>query len=596
MHWPTKKSLFIFSLSAAVIFIAIVPLLKSGWPYNHDLELYPVWLSEFDLGIKDGQFLPRWAPNVWVGYGSPLFSFNQPLFFYLAEAVHLVGFGLLISVKLTVILLTVLGYWFMYLFCRQFFGQRAALLSATLYLIFPYHLGLIYTRGALAEYLAMAILPLLFFAFYKIGRAFSWRYWFLSLLSVALLLLSHNISILLYLPIVALFVLFFTPRNWRNYLISLSAGLAGCLVSAWFWLPALVERQYLKLDNLYTGPYDFHRHFISAKNLFFANFWENRDTFFQISLIASLILILGLILALKNLKKKPRNAGLVGFFLSISLIGIIFTQSFSHVIWEKIGVLKYLQFPWRFLSLVDFGAAVIAGVIAWPEMQKLFSWISHKIFPRKNYNFTWTAAIITILALLFFSETLWPAKYLPAKPDSQYTPHQQIVDQLKNSVTLNTFAVKAAIFPRYNNLDKLEVRVNNIMYQIYESLRAGREYVYPAAEVISGQAIVNSADENSIRREFRISAESDSRIQIQTFWFPGWQAKLDNKPVEIQVNQDYGLMEINIPAGDHNLKLEFKNTTIRTASNLISLVSVILLIALGFLKTIVKRQKLKTSR
>lgn len=567
-------------LGFAVVLVTVSPLLKDGFPHNHDLELYMVWLNQFDVGLRDGQFLPRWVPDVWVGYGSPLFSFNQPLFFYLAEGFHVIGLNLVWSVKAVLILITLAGFVFFYLFSRIWFGRRTGLIAATLYALFPYHLGLIFLRGAFSEYLALALLPLLLFSFSRLGQRGTLWNSFIASVSVALVLLSHNLSVLLYLPLLFFFIIFCSPRSVRSYLRAFGAVVYGFLLSAFFWAPAFFERQHLKLDNLYSGPYDYSRHFISPGELFFSNYWESTDVFYQVSFIASLLIIGALILLLKNIRQKRPGKGIIWFFLIVSLISIFLLFSSSRFIWETASPLKYLQFPWRFLSLVDFSVAFLAGALIWPEVQGVFAWIYRKIKPESQYRFSWISLALICLILLFYSDGLKPpGGYLPEKADEHYTPHQQIVNQLKNSTSLNTFVYKTAIYPRYNDFDKLEQKANQVMIDLYEALKEGRAFHYPEALVTDGSAEVTTISKKSIYQEYNVSSNETARLQIQIFYFPGWKAWLDGQPLPMAHNPDVGLMEFDVPAGEHRLVLEFKDTSIRMVANLISLGSVIALFA-----------------
>jgi len=40
--------------------------------------LQPYRLVELDAAIQAGYWYPRWAPNMWLGHGYPLFNFYAP--------------------------------------------------------------------------------------------------------------------------------------------------------------------------------------------------------------------------------------------------------------------------------------------------------------------------------------------------------------------------------------------------------------------------------------------------------------------------------------------------------------------------------------
>jgi hypothetical protein len=88
----------------------------------------------------------------------------------------------------------------MYLFTRSLFGPLAATVGAVVYATLPYQLVDLYVRGALAESWAFVWLPL---AALCLLRAWVDRrpHWSIGLaVTVAGLILTHNVTALLFLP------------------------------------------------------------------------------------------------------------------------------------------------------------------------------------------------------------------------------------------------------------------------------------------------------------------------------------------------------------------------------------------------------------
>ena len=519
--------------------------------------------------------MPRWSPDVWIGYGSPLFNFTQPLFFYLAELWHLIGFSIIASVKLTLILATLAGGWFMYLFTRRYFGRLGAVFSAAVFTLAPYHIGLVYDRGAFSEYLAMSIAPLCLYAASRLGRVQSRRNFLLLAGAIAALVLSHNISMLIFLPPILLFILLFSKRNIRTYLVQAAAVATGFLLSTFFWVPAFFERQYLNLDNLTSGPYDFHNNFSSLKEILFSNYWSNGVVFLQVSFVASLICLVGAVLIVKSWRTQKTSRPAI-YFLLLAIGALVATTVYSRPVWEAVPLLKYVQFPWRFLGLFDLSVAFLAGLIIWPELQKLFSWLAGKIRPRWTYSFLPISGALIILLILGSTDWLGPPDgYFPKKADWHYQPKQALVDQFLTLEQYNTFGIKTAIFPRYNNLDALEGLVEKNIYQTRDRILAGQAVDFPKTEVIRGNATVIPVNLRTTRQEYAITAQTEARVRINTFYFPGWTAQLNNQPVTIIMNSSYGLMEFMVPPGQHTLVLNYHNTTIRAVADLVSFVTLI---------------------
>src|SRR5258708_2749738 len=67
--------LLIFFLS---LFITRI-YFHSGFPYTHDGENHLARFANYALAIREIQFPPRFAPNLFNHYGYPVFNFNYPL-------------------------------------------------------------------------------------------------------------------------------------------------------------------------------------------------------------------------------------------------------------------------------------------------------------------------------------------------------------------------------------------------------------------------------------------------------------------------------------------------------------------------------------
>ena len=72
-----------------------------------------------------------------------------------------------------------------------------------------------------------------------------------------------------------------------------------------------------------------------------------------------------------------------------------------------------------------------------------------------------------------------------------------------------------------------------------------------------------------------------------TYDFPGWQATIDGLPVPHRTQPPYGLIALDVPAGDHTVAIRHGTTPARTLGTLISALS--LVIALGLIITSFRR-------
>src|SRR3990170_4245274 len=77
----------------------LIPYFHSGYFPTHDGEWAVVRLSDMFRELKDFQIPARYSGNLNFGYGYPLFNFVYPLPYYLGSFFHLLGLGLVDSVK-----------------------------------------------------------------------------------------------------------------------------------------------------------------------------------------------------------------------------------------------------------------------------------------------------------------------------------------------------------------------------------------------------------------------------------------------------------------------------------------------------------------
>jgi hypothetical protein len=101
--------------------------------------------------------------------------------------------------------------------------------------------------------------------------------------------------------------------------------------------------------------------------------------------------------------------------------------------------------------------------------------------------------------------------------------------------------------------------------------------------VMSGSALTNILEWKPEKRSISIEGSAPSLLRVATFYYPGWQAKINERVIPIGREDMSGAMLIQVPEGKHILELRFVDTPIRYYSRAISLFScLILLLSLSF--------------
>ena len=196
-----------------VVGMAAWPLLAGGGLLNRrgggDSPLLLQRVQQLVTAVADGHFPVRWMPDANYGYGYPFYNFYAPLSIYIASLFRFFGFTFVRSIQLAQLTGFVVAAWGMFALVRRWFGNPwAGLLASVAYSTAPFHMVNVYVRGdSLAEFWAMAFYPLvLLTADWLLERPSRKSVAFFAL-AYAALVLSHNISALIFSPFLLLYLL-----------------------------------------------------------------------------------------------------------------------------------------------------------------------------------------------------------------------------------------------------------------------------------------------------------------------------------------------------------------------------------------------------
>ena len=261
----------------SIIFIILISipalkgLTKEGFYTSHDGETHTARIAQYYQALSDGQFPPRVANTLYNGLGSPIFVYIYPNPYILGSITHLLGFSYSSSFKIIMALGFIFSGIFSYLWLRSFFeNEKAALLGAIYYIWAPYRFSLIYVRGSISEVIAYTFLPLSFYSFTKLSKLNNPKWIAISAVSLALLLLSQNLVALMSIPVLSLYIFLLALFNKSiKYLFnSFIAGTWAITIAAFTYLPALFERNYVRLDEIIKVAYP--GHFVTLNQLIYS--------------------------------------------------------------------------------------------------------------------------------------------------------------------------------------------------------------------------------------------------------------------------------------------------------------------------------------
>ncbi|HEX6977558.1 MAG TPA: hypothetical protein VF185_04395 [Patescibacteria group bacterium] len=391
-----KKKLLIL-LVLAISVPAFWRMLQFG---IYSMQDFPyIRLVELDKCFRALQIPCRWAQDVGAGYGEPLFNFYGQVSFAVGEIFHLVGFSKIDSLKIAFTLSFVMSAFAMFLLAKKIWkSDWAAIVSSAIYLYAPYRAVDVWVRGDLAESMSFVFFPLIILEIENYLSTKKKTYLVLFSLFFALLLLNHSLSVVLFLPFLIGWTIFrlLTYKNVKPFVYLAIAGLFSFVISAFYILPVIFESKFVDIGSTTSGYFDWRANFVTIGQLFVSRFWGYGGSVWGtddgLSLSVGQIqwvlpFLVGLIVLLRRKFTKD-----VKIFVALVLIGVFalfLTHNKSTFIWNNLMFMKYIQFPWRFLSVAVFSFALASGLIV-KYLGKFGVWMAVVVVViaiALNYNF-----------------------------------------------------------------------------------------------------------------------------------------------------------------------------------------------------------------
>ena len=506
-------------------YFAILPLLGSGWfPMHDDTQVGRI--ISMGRALRNGQFPVRWVSDLGYGYGYPLFNFYGPLPYYVGGALYAAGFSGLVATKIMFGIGIVGAGLTMFLFVRTLFGNLAGLVAGVTYLYAPYHAVQIYVRGAVGEFWVLVFLPLILLGVSK-------RNVILGAIGLAGVILSH--TILGYVTALA-FILGLRRKTLNIYALGLG-------LSAFFWLPAMLEMGYTNVAGQIGSTAFWGDHFIC-----FGQLWHSDWGFggsipgcidgisFKLGKAHILLAVLGIGIAFLRLRSS-RNRGILIAVLALLISSIYMMLPASGWIWRIVPNATFVQYPWRMLVYTILALSVFAGAFIGVARERVL-----RIF---------LAAAVVVVVIAVNGKLFAPQFEFAKDASSLETPVEL---RLRVSAISDEYLPPAVPRPR----DFSEIPNDTI------------------------KRVANGTIETEIDTETytkaQITVAEGETITINRAHFPGWRYYIEGK--EITPNVARGLPTFELEPGSYLFESRFTDTPVRILGNTVSLISLFFIIYL----------------
>jgi hypothetical protein len=562
---------FVVAISILLITLASSwALLRTQFFRGHDY-IHAARIAEMTQALEDGHFPVRWTQNFGYGYGMPLFEFYAPLPYYAGSFLYWLGLPIVPTVQALFLLGSLLTAWGAYKLGSVLFGRAGGVLTAAMVTLAPYRAVNLFVRGALSEAWGIMAMPWVLYGVVQVVRRQK-RGWLTLVLSLVALMLSHNIMTLLFVPLSLLFAALYMLHRYhldkKDYQwLNVGGTLIGSYLlaiglSAFYMIPAMIEKNETQIGSIFSGYFHYSHHFLYIRQ-FFTEQWgftgsvwgpEDGISFFLgfgqivgltvvtvLAIKEAIVLIRKKQLATIFTRKSIMIATIAGILLDMTLFMSLLKSKF---LWDVLPLISFAQFPWRFLGPGTVFAGLMVGA-------------SVLMIKKKNLRYGWV--IFAVLLTMINAKYFQPESFMTNNDDLYYTDADRIQREM------------SGILPDYIPVgldEKIVQPVTRVTCTVFnEPLE---QYCDDRLSIVIDRV-----------HEILVSTKSmDSEtIHFAVTDFPGWKVEVDGQPVEKKVSE-WGTIMVEIPPGEHMIGVYFGSTPVRLWSDIVSALSLVILVGL----------------
>ena len=552
-------------LSLAAIYPALV--WNSG-AFAYDAALEHIYRAvTFSQAIGDGVLYPRWVQFLHVGLGSPLFTFQGPLPYFVLDVLyrlglpHPLGWRLLISAGL---LAASTGT---FLLLYEITKQRwPALVAAVAFLYAPYVLRNTLQRGS-NEAFSMVLYPWVLWALIWLAHRPGMGRFLVATLLWTACIAAHVLGPLMIFPVAGLLAvgLSWRYRTWTPLL----ALIAGGLLAAFIWAPMIpeqafvhVERNFSNADALpWNNPIPLES--LLAPPAVYDVLRDNNGPGDRVGLLQSLLLLLGVPAMVIAWRRGRRDLAI--WIGAATLVGLVLFWLFtgaSDWVWRLFApILGRIQYRTRLMGMQALAAAVVAGLMMAllpPRWQRLVAPV--------------LAAVLVLVAL--------PSLYIELQ--HRYAPFGSTVTLQEVRETEARLGGKALtaygeFTPRWR-----EAPFDQAAISAQTGTALGLDFdaeTSPLAGPSDGVQITAS-EVKSQHWDLAVEVSQPTTLTLNLLYYPRWQATVGGQSVPLSAQPVTGLAQLRVPAGNTSVVLRYGRTAMEWAGFVVSGLTVVILAVL----------------
>ena len=376
----------------------------------------------------------------------------------------------------------------------------------------------------------------------------------IALVAFSLFIPLHTVITLHGTALLALYCLFLTWRaaDRRSVFLRLAlAGVLGLLITAFYWLPALTERDAIKLPLIaeQLGHIDVTRHLRPLSEVLALP--QTADPTRQNEALpitlgwAQLVLAaLGTLLTWRA-PYRPYRSLMIMLWVTVAFLVFLNTRP-SAWFWENIPLLGYTQFPWRALGLASLLLALMAAVGA------RLLWLSLGAGPGR-FAIVAVTVVITLLYALPWTYTLFHDD-VDVKDIRDVLQFEREGGQLALSSYAEYLPVSA---------DAKQLEANRLVERFATSDVIPR--LLPSATLH-----IRTQEWRGTSATLRLVSAEEQILVFDWLYVPGWAAYIDGQRIEVFSSMPAGLLALEAPAGQFELRVALEPTAAQSLASVLS--------------------------
>lgn len=361
MHSAQISARFLFFTLILLASLCVAPLFF--WEYGGDIMFQYVNMDCFGSQFWSGDLYPRWCYEANAGLGAPLFLYYFPLAFYISTLFYpLTWLGLPIPYLYLFCLwlaCIVSGYtawrWF-----RDMAPPRLALLFAAFYLLLPYRLEVMTFRAAYGELWALAFAPLVFM--YTRRLAYGQHRAVIGLsASMGLCLLSNMPAAVITALASGAYMLAMALRNPASLLRYGAAMGFSALLALFYLAPAMLYKSFITTEGVIDGKRTWSNDYLTMANII-----ERGQVHVVLAIavmIVSSLAVVGYALFIRRRITELPLRREIAIWSALVVASIFLLFPVSAPVWDHLGFIGMVAYPWRVQQVTMVGAIWLALVI-----------------------------------------------------------------------------------------------------------------------------------------------------------------------------------------------------------------------------------------